>query len=184
MTQRYRIVSNLDCPYFITCTIVDWLPIFADQDYRQIVLDSLAYLRENKRTQVNAFVVMSTHLHAVLWPEINNILSDVLRDFKRHTSRLISKTALQRNDHHYLEVFAANRQSNRAQDESQYQVWQEGSHPEAIYTLEFAQQKIDYIHNNPVKAGLAIKPQDWEYSSARAYELGAQTFPPTDMLVP
>lgn len=82
MTQRYRIISDLDCAYFVTCTVVDWLPIFEQQDFRQLVLDSLAYTRENKRTQLNAFVIMPTHLHTVLWPAKAVNLSDVLRDFK------------------------------------------------------------------------------------------------------
>ena len=65
---------------------------------------------------------------------------------------------------------------------SEYQVWQEGSHPEAIYSDDFARQKIEYIHNNPVKAGLVSKAEDWPYSSARAYLLGEQTYPPTDIM--
>ncbi|HET7091715.1 MAG TPA: transposase, partial [Anaerolineae bacterium] len=155
------VFSDSHYAYFVTCTIVDWLPVLAHDAYRQIVLDSLAHLREHKQTQLNAFVVMPTHLHAVLWPQEGIILSDVLRDFKRFTSRSISKEATRRGDHQFLDVFAAVRQQGRAQNTSQYQVWQEGSHPEAIYTLDFAHQKINYIHANPVRAGLASAPEDW-----------------------
>jgi REP element-mobilizing transposase RayT len=183
ISRAYRVFSETNYAYFVTCTIVNWLPVFTDDAYGQIMLDSLNHLREHKRTQLNAFVVMPTHLHAVLWPDEGIHLSDVLRDFKRFTSRSISKEALQRGDHQSLNVFAAARQSNRAQDVSQYQVWQEGSHPEAVYTPEFAQQKIDYIHANPVRAGLAAMPDDWPCSSARAYLHGEATYPPTDILI-
>jgi len=75
------------------------------------------------------------------------------------------------------------RKENRAQDVSTYQVWQEGSHPEAIYTEKFAKQKIGYIHLNPVRAGMVKTADEWPYSSARAYLLGEETYPPTDLLM-
>ena len=184
MPRAYRVLSESSYAYFVTCTIVDWLPMLTGNTYRQIVLDSLNYLREHKRTQLNAFVVMPTHLHAVLWPDEGANLSDALRDFKRFTSRAISNAALRQSDQAALSAFASARQSNRAQDVSQYQVWQEGSHPEAIYTVDFANQKIGYIHANPVRAGLVAAPEDWPYSSARAYLRGEETYPPTDILMP
>lgn len=183
MTNRYRIFDDQNYAYFITCTVVDWLPIFTQQAYCQIILDSLAYLRTAKRTQLNAFVIMPTHLHAILWPEEGVNLFDVLRDFKRFTSRSISKEASRLGDQELLNQFASVRQQGRAQDISQYQVWQEGSHPEAVFTLDFARQKMDYIHENPVRAGLAETALDWLYSSARAYYLGEETYPQTDLLV-
>ena len=65
----------------------------------------------------------------------------------------------------------------------QFQVWQEGFHPEAIYTANFARQKIDYIHDNPRRAGLVAAPGDWPFSSMRAYFYGEETYPPTDIIV-
>jgi REP element-mobilizing transposase RayT len=184
MPRAYRVFSEAHYAYFITCTVVKWLPLFTQAPYRQIVLDSLNYLREHKRTQLNAFVIMSTHLHAVLWPDEGISESDVVRDFKRFTSRAISKEALRQGDQNLLEAFAAARETNRAQDISQYQVWQEGSHAEAIFTLKFAEQKISYIHANPVRAGLVNRPEEWSYSSARAYLCGEETYPATDVLMP
>ena len=83
----------------------------------------------------------------------------------------------------FLKVFEKARIENRAQDVSKYQVWQEGSHPEAIFTEKFARQKMDYIHMNPVRAGLVETADQWLYSSARAYLLGQDTYPPTDLLI-
>ena len=184
MPRAYRTFSESHYAYFITCTVVNWSPLFMQAPYRQIMLDSLNYLREHKRTLLNAFVIMPTHLHAVMWPEEGVSESDVLRDFKRFTSRSISKEALRQNDQQALSIFAAARADNRAQDVSHYQVWQEGSHAEAIFTLKFAGQKIGYIHANPVRAGLVNAPEEWPYSSARAYLCGEETYPPTDVLIP
>ena len=88
----------------------------------------------------------------------------MLRDFKRHTSRAISREATKQGRDDYVQAFAAARSSFRS-GRAEYQVWQEGSHPEAIYDDDFARQKIEYIHNNPVKAGLAGKAEEWPYSS-------------------
>ena len=182
MPNSYRVFTDKHYAYFVTWTLIDWLPLFAESIYRQIILDALSYLRTNKRTQLNAFVVMSSHVHAVLWPDDGINLSDVIRDFKRFTSRKISKEAEQQHAKEVVLVFKHARKSNRAQDVSTYQVWQEGSHPEAIFTEKFAEQKINYIHLNPVRAGMVGTAEGWPYSSARAYLLGEETYPPTDLL--
>jgi REP element-mobilizing transposase RayT len=183
MTNSYRVFTDKHYAYFVTWTVVDWLPLVAEPAYRQIALNSLSYLRTNKHTELNAFVIMSSHLHAILWPEDGVNLSDVTRDFKRFTSREISKEAERQGAKEFLSAFSNARKENRAQDISTYQVWQEGSHPEAIFTEKFARQKLDYIHLNPVRAGLVKSADEWLFSSARAYLLGEETYPPTDLLI-
>ena len=54
--------------------------------------------------------------------------------------------------------------------ESDYQLWQEGNHPEEIYSEKMLIQKIEYIHNNPVRGGYVEEAKHWRYSSARNYE--------------
>jgi REP element-mobilizing transposase RayT len=154
MSRSYRVFTDQHYAYFVTWTLVDWLHLFDKEAYRLIVLDALNYLRTQKKTQLNAFVIMSSHIHAILWPDMDVNLSDVIRDFKRFTSRKISKEAEIQSAAEILEVFKRARNQNRMQETSQYQVWQEGSHPEAIFTEKFAHQKMDYIHMNPVRAGL------------------------------
>jgi putative transposase len=182
VSKSYRVFTDTNYAYFITWTLVDLIHLFDRDHYRQIVLDSLNYLRVEKNTQLNAFVIMSSHVHAILWPEVGINLSDLTRDFKRFTSRKITKTAEVQGAMEFLQLFKKARRENRAQDISTYQVWQEGSHPEAIFTEKFARQKMDYIHMNPVKAGLVETADQWTYSSARAYILGEQTYPITDLL--
>jgi putative transposase len=152
MSGGFQIFPEENCPCFVTCTIVQWLPVFERSLYCQIILDSLASLQQRKRTRLNAFVVMPAHLHAILWPDEGIKLSDVLRDFKRFTSRSISSRAEDLDDYHLLARFKNSRMQSGAMDVSQYQVWQEGSHPEAFFASKFAQQKLDYIHMNPVHA--------------------------------
>jgi REP element-mobilizing transposase RayT len=115
MKNSYRIFTDKNYAYFVTWTVVDWLPLFAESAYRQIVLDSLNFLRAQKHTQLNAFVVMSSHIHAVLWPDDGISLSDVTRDFKRFTSRKISEEAERQTAKHLLTRFKVARTGNRAQ---------------------------------------------------------------------
>jgi REP element-mobilizing transposase RayT len=182
MTNSYRVFTDKHYAYFVTWTVVNWLPILSESRYREIILDSLNYLRTNKHTQLNAFVVMSSHIHAILRPDDGVSLSDVTRDFKRYTSREISREAQRQDKKELLLSFSNARKENRAQDVSNYQVWQEGSHPEAIFTEKFARQKMDYIHLNPVRAGMVKTADEWPYSSARAYSLGKEMYPPIDLL--
>ena len=183
MSNSYRIFTDQHYAYFVTWTIVNWLHLFDKESYCKIVLDALHYLQTDKNTQLNAFVIMPSHIHAILWPEIGVNLSDVTRDFKRYTSREISKEANQQKTIEFLDIFKRARSENRAQDVSTFQVWQEGSHPEAIFTEKFALQKMNYIHLNPVRAGLAETATEWPYSSAKAYILGEETYPPADLLM-
>jgi putative transposase len=111
---------------------------------------------------------MPTHLHLVVLPEENVSLSNVMQNFKRFTSQSLS-TQMERGGHEScLRVFARHAPEQAG---GVYRVWQEGFHPEAIRSAEFAYQKIDYINNNPVRKGLVDSPEHWRYSSARNYAL-------------
>lgn len=87
MTTDYQI-KNQKAAYYLTLQIVHWADIFTRKIYRDIVIDSLKYCQKNKGLEIYAFVIMSNHIH-LLARGGNNNLSDVLRDFKRHTSKRI-----------------------------------------------------------------------------------------------
>jgi putative transposase len=94
-------------------------------------------------------------------------LSQVIRDFKRHTAKEILAAASQENKQWLLKQFEFYKGVHKGK--SQHQVWQEGVHPQAIITEPMLRQKLDYIHYNPVRLGLVDRPEDWRYSSARNY---------------
>lgn len=179
MPRSYRVITTEHCAYFVTCAIVDWLPVFIDRPYFETVVESLRFIRATKGLQIVAFVIMPTHLHLVAFPEENVNLSNVIRDFKRFTSQALS-TQMERGGHEsWLRVFAQHAPERAG---GEYRVWQEGFHPEAIHSLEFAQQKIGYIHNNPVRKGLVDAPEHWRYSSARNYMLDDESVMEIDRL--
>jgi len=125
--QRFRIAES-GYPYFVTCTIVKWLPVFMERDICDIVIDSLAYCREPKGLRIHAYVIMPTHVHVI--PSTDGDLSDILRDFKRFTAKRIVEAFADRSDPPFRNVFSFCGRNNRPATE--HKVWQDGSHPEQI----------------------------------------------------
>ena len=123
---------------------------------------------------------MSNHLHFVLSAKYHD-LSDILRDFKKFTSKQII-AAVQDNPTEsrkewMLEVF--NKEGQKNSRNSKFQFWRHSlsrtrcgnNQPQELYSAAFIFQKINYIHNNPVEAGIVEKPEHFLYSSAKDYFL-------------
>lgn len=163
MRTRYRINDN-SYPYFLTCTIIEWLPVFTRKPYLEIIIDSLKYCQEKKGLKIFAFVVLDNHLHLVTNSEE---LAATIKEFKSYTAQAIIKLAASEGKDWLLNQFKYFKAKHKK--ESQYQVWQEGFHPQLIISEEMLRQKVEYIHDNPVKAGLVERAEDWVYSSAKNY---------------
>jgi REP element-mobilizing transposase RayT len=162
--SRYCIAEN-PCPYFLTCTVVAWLPVFTRKETVDILLDSWRYLQTNQRLTLYGYVILENHLHLIASAAD---LSKEIGDFKSFTARRIidclrerrAKTLL-----HLLEWFKAKHKVGQ-----RYQLWQEGSHPQQISGDDVMEQILAYMHNNPVERGYVDEPTHWRYSSARNYE--------------
>jgi len=163
MRSRYKI-AELQTPHFITCTIVGWLPVFTRAKYFDIITAALTFCRKQKGLRLHAYVILDNHLHLIV---SSDNLSQVIRDFKRHTAKGILALARQDDKQWLLKQFEFFKSGHKG--ESRHQVWQEGVHPQAITSEEMLRQKLDYIHFNPVKIGLVDCPADWRYSSARNF---------------
>ncbi|MFO1066548.1 MAG: transposase [Pirellulales bacterium] len=161
--SRYRFREGI-APYFMTCTISAWLPVFSDPHCVTIVLDSWKFLQTNRRIDIFAWVILDNHLH---WIASGPQLSRRCGDFKSFTAAAILnhlKTHCRGSLLQELEFYKLH-----GRVDQQYQVWQEGSHPQLIESSEVMEQKIDYIHNNPIRRGYVDDPAHWRYSSARSY---------------
>jgi REP element-mobilizing transposase RayT len=154
-------------------TITSWVDVFTRQIYRDIFLDSLKYCQKNKGLVVHAWVIMSNHVHLIISKNSDLLLSAILRDLKRFTSVEIIKTINSENESRkdwMLEVFA--NRAAKLKRVNKYKVWKDGNHPIEIYSNSVIDQKLDYLHNNPVKAGIVYKPEEYVYSSAIDYAGG------------
>ena len=166
MRSRYR-VHDSNYAYFVTFTVVEWLPIFTTSSCCEILVKSLLYCREHKGLEIYAWVILDNHFHAVLAaPE----LAGTLTDLKRFTARaLLAQIKVEKREWliNQLAYYCAAHKTW-----SEHQIWQEGSHPQEIGSDEMMGQKIEYIHNNPVARGWVVGQEHWRYSSAHEWLVG------------
>lgn len=157
--------------YFTTSTVIDWVDIFTKANYRHVIVDSLQYCQQEKGLRIYAWVLMSNHLHMVVSVESEQTVGDILRDFKKFTNKRILKS-LEEDEHESRRTWMLDRFRFAASNDrriTNYRFWQEGNHLEEIYSSEFLWQKISYIHQNPVRAEIVTRAEDYLYSSSRDY---------------
>ena len=169
MSTKYKAVTT-DQAYFITITTVGWVDIFTRLNQKYNIINALQYCQEKKGLEIYAYCIMHSHVHLMCKATNGFILSDVMRDFKKYTSKKIIQTIMEETEsrREWLLVYFKKACEHLKRDQS-YKVWQEGYHEETVETNWFIKQKVDYIHNNPVKDKIVTLPEDYYFSSARNY---------------
>ncbi len=169
MTSKYKI-NDPDGIYFITFATVGWIDVFTRKDYKDIVVNSLQFCQEEKGLIIYSWCIMSNHVHLIVRSSVGD-LSGTIRDLKSFTSKQILKSISahpkESRREWMLELFkkyGAKNSNNKT-----FQFWQQDNHPKELITNHFKDQKCDYIHQNPVKAGIVANAEDYLYSSARSY---------------
>jgi len=160
---RYRIIET-ETPYFMTCTIVGWLAVFTRSEAVEIILDSWRHLQRERDFRLFGYAILENHLHLVA---ASSRLPKDIQNFKSYTARQIVDLLSRKSEKTLLSQLSY--QKLRHKTGSDYQVWQEGSHPKQIRDSQMMRQKIEYMHYNPVKRGYVDDPIHWRYSSARNY---------------
>ncbi len=171
MTTGYQIKEQ-DKLHFITLQVVDWVDVFSRESYRKIIIDNLAYCQQHKGLEIYGWVIMSNHLHLLARSNLGE-LSNTLRDFKSYTSKKILETietGTESRREWMLNLFK--QAAFKHKRNSDFQFWTHENHAEHIFSNKFMEQKLDYIHNNPVRAGIVTKPEEYKYSSASDYADG------------
>lgn len=154
-----------EAPQFFTATILEWKRLLKPEKYKDIIISSLQFLAENNRVKVNAFVIMDNHIH-LIWQMMAGIKPEaVQRDFMKFTAQKI-KQDLAKNHPAVLTHFKVDAKDRK------YQFWERNALSVELNTLEMLKQKLEYIHYNPVEAGLCSLPEEYKYSTARFYETG------------
>jgi putative transposase len=161
--------------YYMTCTVVGWIDIFTRESYRKIVLDSLEYCQKNKGLHLNAYVIMTNHIHLIGWIEAPRQTYEVLRDFKRHTANKVLEAIQQEPESRREWLMHMFKYHGRgAANREIFQFWQVGYHPVELWSDEVIQQKLRYLHENPVRQGLVSQAEHWRPSSACNYHTEAK----------
>ena len=161
--SRYRFGEDY-YPHFLTNTVVAWLPVFSQPEFVEIVLDSWRFLHRKRNIDILAFVILENHLH---WIAVGPQLSKRVGEFKSFTATSIIRRMKARGQETLLQALQFHKLRHKV--DQNHQLWQEGSHPQIIESSETMWQKIEYIHNNPLRRGYVDDPVHWRYSSARSY---------------
>ncbi|HEY5535562.1 MAG TPA: transposase [Ignavibacteria bacterium] len=164
MRTRYKILIG-DTYYFITSTIVNWIPIFTNEKYYDILINAIKFYQNKKNIEIVAYVFLPEHFHMIAK---SKELIKTIQLIKMFSAKEIVKQLKVDNKSQILSLLKQNKKEYKRN--SDYQVWQEGFIPKEIMNDEMLNQKIEYIHYNPVKKGLVNEPFEWKYSSAYTYE--------------
>ncbi len=149
---------------------MDWVDIFTRKEYRYDIVDSFKYSQENKGLIIYAWCIMSSHLHIICRAKEGFRLSDIIRDMKKFTAkkiieRIITEPESRREWMVYRFEFAAKFKKQN----SKYMFWKKDNHAVLLDTNQMMEQRLHYIHQNPVEAGIVDEPVHYIFSSARDY---------------
>ena len=161
--SRYKVVQDQHT-YFVTCAVLNWLPLFSHPELAQLVQVSLQHLYQEQRLALHAYVLLENHLHIV---GSSTAFSAEMRSFKSFTARGIIDLLVERRAEYDLHPFRFLKKPHK--ENQTHQVWQEGFHPQAIVNDSMLKQKIEYVHLNPVRRGYVDYLEQWRYPSARQY---------------
>ena len=150
-------------PQYFSASIRNWLPLLATDKYKNIIIDSLHFMVENKRIELNAFVVMDNHIHLIWQPLPGQSLSSIQLSFMKFSAQQI-KFALAIDNPVLLGQFKVNK------TDREYQIWKRKPLSIELDSEKIFLQKLEYIHYNPVKANICNYPEEDHFSSALFYE--------------
>lgn len=170
MSRAYKIL-NKDGIYFISFATVNWIDVFTKNEYRDIVIESLSYCQKEKGLVLHAWCIMTNHIHLIISAKEGYDLADIIRDMKKYTSKqlikVIRENPKESRKKWMLDIFHKAGEYNS--NNKYYQFWRQDNRPIEIYSNTVIDQKLNYLHNNPVKAGFVENPEDYVYSSAKDY---------------
>ena len=163
--------ANTGHAYFVTFVAVGWIDLFTREVYNKMILNNLIFGQKNKGLEIYAYVIMPSHIHLVLRRKEGGLLSSWIRDFKSFTAKEILKIVKNNKKEsrkdwllHLFKYHAKFQKQN-----AEHMVWQKTNHPTELSWDSIFDQKVEYVHNNPVKAGIVCEPHHYKYSSANPF---------------
>lgn len=155
--------------FFITTTCYNFLHLFNSNKYFKILYDSIVFLNKKYNAYIMGYVLMPNHIHLILYFDKENKLSEYMRDFKKFTSIEIRRQIEKDGRYKLLDELRYEKRQQK------FRVWQHRFDDVVLYTRKVLETKLEYIHQNPVKAGIVDFPTEYIYSSAGFYENGTNS---------
>jgi len=170
MSRNYKFY-NPEGVYFVSFAVVEWLDVFTRTEYKNILIESLEFCQKNKGLEIFAWCIMTNHVHLIFRSIEGQKPELLLGDFKRFTSNAIIQAIRQNykesRKEWLLEQFE--KAGSKSSNVNKFQFWRHDNKPIELWSNKVIDEKINYIHNNPVEEGLVFHPEDYMYSSARDY---------------
>ena len=146
---------------FVTTTVKKWTPVFADKRYGRLVVDLLREVLSRHQVSLAAYVLMPSHLHALMGFKEVTQLSRMMQTFKSLSTRI-------------LRPILSDDLRKSFEEEGAFRLWKPRFDDLVIWSEKQFKIKIEYIHNNPVKAGFVEQTIEYSMSSAGDWILGEQ----------
>lgn len=170
MSADNYIITDQNAVYFLTFTVTDWVDIFTRKEYKLLIVDSLNYNIKNKGLEIFAYCLMSNHLHLVCRAKENFSISSIIRDFKKFTSKAVLKLIEEIPESRKVWLLYrfefAGKFDNRIK---KYKFWQGTNHAILLDNNIMLEQRLNYTHENPVRALIVGEAHEYLFSSARDY---------------
>ena len=144
--------------------------VFIRNEYKNILIESWKYCQKNKGLNIYAWIIMTSHVHMIISSR-NNKLENIVRDMKSYTSSKIKKAIKEHPQESRKEwiLWMMEHAGRKDSNNNNFQFWQQHNKPIELTNDKIIQQKLDYIHNNPIKEGIVFKAEDYVFSSAVDY---------------
>ena len=169
MSRKYKFLDQQQA-YFVSFATVHWIDVFTRSIYCDRVIESLRFCQTKKDLILYAWCIMPSHVHLIMGTK-KRPMQDILRDLKSYTSRVIKeeiKTYPKESRREWL-LWMFERAGKNNGNNINWQFWQQHNHPIELSSNSIIDQKLEYLHYNPVVAGFVESPEHWMYSSARSY---------------
>ncbi len=169
MSRKYKFSDN-DKLYFISFAVVGWIDVFIRKEYKDILLESWKFCQKEKDLEIYAWCIMSSHVHMIIGSG-GRPLQKIVGEMKSYTSRRLRmaiESSHNESRKEWMLMLMKQIGSNNGNN-NDWQFWQQHNHPIELLTEKMFDQKLEYIHRNPVEAGFVAKEEDYLYSSARDF---------------
>jgi putative transposase len=170
MKPKRRIIDDALYVHFVTFSVDRRRRLLDHDQPKRIVLGVLTKLLRERQARCLGFVIMPEHVHALLWFPQTGQLSGFLHEWKRQSSLTI-RAWYRTEAPSYCREFGEGRR-----------FWLPKYYSFEIYEEAKLEEKLDYMHQNPVRRGLVARTTDWRWSSARWYEWGRDVGVPIEWL--
>lgn len=172
MSRKYKFY-NKEGLYFVSFATVYWIDVFVREQYFEKLVESLDYCRIEKGMEIYCWCIMPSHVHLIFKAKENNP-GELLKSFKTYTSKALQKAIEEHGQESRKDwlLWLMKRAGEKNSNITNRQFWQQNNKPIELWSEEVIDQKVDYIHNNPILSGFVLEAHHWKYSSAIDYSGG------------